>query len=92
MGLEGTEVVVVRTEECLDFFFNVAGGVLSELESKMVVNDEPEAELGRKMLKLFRRRRSAMAAAGRSIKIMCGGKSQRTWPSNGLLLCKSVDS
>ena len=92
-GLEGTEEVVVKNEEFLDFFFKVLGGVFSVLESEMVVNDEPEAELGRKMLKLFRRRRSArsaMAAGGRSIRIMCGGKRQGYWPSNGPLLCKSV--
>ena len=59
-GLEGTEEVVERKDECRDFYFSTAGGALSGPELDMVVN---EAELGRKMLKLFRRRRSAIAVA-----------------------------
>ena len=55
-GLEGTELVE-RKEEWRGFFLNVAGAV-PVLEVEKLVKD---MELGRKMLRLFLRRRSAMA-------------------------------
>ena len=83
-GLEGVDELDEKKDECL-FFLSTAGGGGSVPESTMVVNDEPE--LGRNMLRLFRRRRSAIVAgAGRCVKIMCGGKSQSCKPSNGLTM------
>lgn len=57
MGLGGFDDSGERIEECLLFFFKVAGGVASGILSGMGVK---AAKGGRKMLKLFRRLLSLM--------------------------------